>query len=213
MSGGCQITSGLKANRWLWVSDAQDQERWMCLNEYAVQLPPKQYQKMAWPNQGKPRTLCVHVVRARVRKLYTCQVVITTFVLDCPLKAVRYWASSDPDADARTLLAHIAARWDIQGLFGDAKDLLGLDQYQLMDATAILCFWTLIMAAYTFLDEERARFHCTRQAHVTSGDARREAYVATGVMSSTGFISSSCLGSRRRAIHFARRLTAKKCKD
>lgn len=171
---GFLITSGLKANRWLWITDAQGQGRWMRLNEYAAQVPPEQYHKLTWPDQGEPRTVYVHVVRTRVRKLYTCQVVIARFALDCPLKAVRYWASSDLDADTPTLLQHIATRWDIEVLFGDAKDLLGLDQYQLMDATAILRFWTLVMAAYAFLDEERARLQHDQHAHVTIGDARRE---------------------------------------
>jgi len=62
----------------------------------------------------------------------------------------------------------------IEVLFSDAKDLLGLDQHQLMDATAILCFWTLLMAAYTFLDEERTRLQHEQPAHVTIGDAHRE---------------------------------------
>lgn len=171
---GFLMTSGLKSNRWLWVTDAQGQGRWMRLNEYAAHLKPEQYQKMTWPDQGEPRTVYVHVVRTRVRKLYTCQVVIARFALDGPLKAVRYWASSDLDADVPTLLGHIATRWDIEVLFGDAKDLLGLDQYQLMDATAILRFWTLVMAAYAFLDEERARLHQERHAHITIGDTRRE---------------------------------------
>ncbi len=172
---GFLITSGLKSNRSLWVTDAQGRGHWQRLDEYAAHLTPQQYQKMTWPRQGdEPRTAYVHVVRTRVRKLYTCQVVITRFALDCPLKAVRYWASSDLDADPAALLQHIAARWDIEVLFSDAKDLLGLDQYQLMDATAILRFWTLVMAAYAFLDEERARLHHEQQAHVTLGDARRE---------------------------------------
>ena len=171
---GFLITSGLKANRWLWVSDAQGPGRWMHLNEYAAHLSPEQYQKMTWPDQDEPRTVYVHVVRTRVRKLYTCQVVIARFAPDCPLKAVRYWASSDLDADAPTLIEHIATRWDIEVLFGDAKALLGLDQYQLMDATAILRFWTLVMAAYAFLDEERARLRQERHIHITIGEARRE---------------------------------------
>jgi SRSO17 transposase len=172
---GFLITSGVKSNRSLWVTDAEGQGRWMRLNEYAAHLSPEQYQKMTWPSQGEePRTVYVHVVRTRVRKLYTCQVVIARFALDCPLKAVRYWASSDLDADGPTLLRHIATRWDIEVLFSDAKDLLGLDHYQLMDATAILRFWTLIMAAYAFLDEERDRLHRERHAHITLGDARRE---------------------------------------
>ena len=105
---------------------------------------------------------------------YTCQLVIARYALDCSLKAVRYWASSDLDADRLTLMPHITARWDVEVLFSDTKDLLGLDQYQLMTATAIVRFWTLVMAAYVFLDEERARLRNERQVHVTLGDARRE---------------------------------------
>jgi len=172
---GFLITSGLKSNRWLWVTDPQGQERWMRLDQYAAHLLPEQYQKMTWPSQGdQPRTVYVHVLRTRVRKLYTCQVVIARFALDCPLKAVRYWASSDLDADAPTLLDHITTRWDIEVLFSDAKDLLGLDHYQLMDATAILRFWTLVMAAYAFLDEQRARLGREQHVSLTLGDARRE---------------------------------------
>jgi SRSO17 transposase len=171
---GFLITSGLKSNRSLWVPDAQGQGHWMRLNEYAAQVPPEQYQKMTWPRQDEPRTVYVHVVRPRVRQLNTCQVVIARFSLDCPLKAVRYWASSDLEADRTILIHHIAARWDIEVLFSDAKALLGLDQYQLMDATAILRFWTLVMAAYAFLDEERARLRDEWQCPLTLGDARRE---------------------------------------
>jgi hypothetical protein len=172
---GFLITSGLKSNRSLWVTEVREQGRWIRLDEYAAHLPPEQYQKMTWPSQGDaPRTVYVHVVRTRVRKLYSCQVVIARFALDCPLKAVRYWASSDLDADPPTLLHHIATRWDIEVLFGDAKDLLGLDHYQLMDATAILRFWTLVMAAYAFLDEQRARLGHEQHAPLTIGDARRE---------------------------------------
>ena len=126
---------------------------------------------MTWPSQDEPREVYVHVVRTRVRKLYTCQLVIARYALDCPLKAVRYWASSDLDADAESLLHHIA---DVEVLFSDTKDLLGLDQYQLMTSTAIVRFWTLVMAAYVFLDEERARLRDVRQIHITLGDARRE---------------------------------------
>jgi SRSO17 transposase len=171
---GFLMTSGLKSNRWLWVLDAQGQGHWMRLDEYAARLKPEQYHKLTWPSQQDPRTVYVHVVRTRVRKLDTCQVIITRFALDCPLKAVRYWASSDLDAEATALIDHIATRWDIEVLFSDAKDLLGLDQYQLMNATAILRFWTLVMAAYAFLDEERARLYREQRSHITLGEARRE---------------------------------------
>jgi len=173
---GFLITSGLRCNRSLRINDPQAEggKRWQRLDEYAAGLSPEQYQKMEWPSQGEPREVYVHVVRTRVRKLYTCQLVIARYALDCPLKAVRYWASSDLEADATTLLHHITARWDIEVLFSDTKDLLGLDHYQLMTATAIIRFWTLVMAAYAFLDEERVCLRLTRQAHFTLGDARRE---------------------------------------
>lgn len=58
-------------------------------------------------------------------------------------------------------------------LFADTKDLLGLDQYQVMTATAILRFWTLVLAAYVFLEEERARLAACTDQHVTIGDAQR----------------------------------------
>jgi SRSO17 transposase len=173
---GFLITSGLRCNRRLRIADPQAERgwRWQRVDEYAAGLLPDHYQKVVWPSQSEQREVYVHVVRTRVRKLYTCQLVITRPTLDCPAKEVRYWASSDLEADLLTLVKHIAARWDVEVLFGDTKGLLGLDHYQLMDATAILRFWTLIMAAYLFLDEERARLRDLWHCHVTIGDARRE---------------------------------------
>jgi SRSO17 transposase len=173
---GFLITSGLKSNRSLRVDDPQSEQgwRWQRVDEYAAALPTDHYQKVTWPSQAEQREVYIYVVRTHIRKLYTCQLIIIRPTLDCPPQAVRYWASSDLDADWMTLVAHIAARWDIEVLFGDAKGLLGLDHYQLMDANAIVRFWTLVMAAYLFLDEERAWLCDHWQAHVTIGDARRE---------------------------------------
>ncbi len=116
----------------------------------------------------------VHVVQTRVKKLYRCQVILVRESLDAPLKQLRYFASSDLGADVPTLVRHLAARWAVEVLFADGKALLGLDQYQVMSADAIVRFWTLAWAAYCFLDEERARLRQEWQRHVTVGDARRE---------------------------------------
>jgi hypothetical protein len=173
---GFLITSGLKCNRSLRIQDPQAEggKRWQRLDEYAASLSADQYQKVQWPSQDDAREVYVHVVRTRVRILYTCQLVMARYALVCPLKAVRYWASSDLEADTAPLLHHITRPWDIEVLFSDIKDLLGLDQYQLMTTTAILRFWTLIMAACTFLNEERAHLRDARQEHVTLGGVRRE---------------------------------------
>jgi len=173
---GFLITSGLKCNRSLRVGDPRTERgwRWQRVDEYAARLSARQYQKIIWPDHSQQRQVYVHVVRTQVRKLYTCQVIIVRPTLDCPPGEVRYWASSDLEAGLLTLARHIATRWAIEVLFSDAKDLLGLDQYQLMEASAIVRFWTLVMAAYSFLDQERARLHEEWQTHVTIGDARRE---------------------------------------
>src|SRR5213596_1695869 len=80
----------------------------------------------------------------------------------------------DLEASPVMLLSHIAARWDIEVLFADGKEELGLDQYQLMSATALVRFWTLAMLAYVFLEEERDRLQTQWQRPVTIGEARRE---------------------------------------
>src|SRR6266487_1646328 len=168
------ITTGLKSNRWLRVADplAEGGWRWQRLSDYTAQLQESSYQRVKWP--GSEHEVYVHVVTTRVRKLYQCQVVIVRQSLDAPLSQARSWASSDLQAGLPTLLTHIATRWKIEVLFGDGKEELGLDQYQLMSALAIVRFWTLALLAYVFLEEERARLQQQWQRPVTIGEARRE---------------------------------------
>jgi hypothetical protein len=80
----------------------------------------------------------VHVADTRIKKLYRCKLVIVRYNLDDPISETRYWASSDLAADAQTLLGHISVRWEIEVFFGDTKELLGIDQYQVMTSTALL---------------------------------------------------------------------------
>jgi hypothetical protein len=176
---GFLITTGLKANRSLRVPDPDAERgwRWQRLSEYAVGLTAEDFTLMEWPRQGdtpdEPRQVYVHIVQTRVRSLYRCQRVIARPAFDAPASATRYGASSDLDADPATLLGHSAARWNVEAFFSDTKDLLGLDQYQLMTTTAIVRVWTLVFAAYTLLEEERARVALEQQRHVTIGEARR----------------------------------------
>jgi len=116
----------------------------------------------------------VHVISTRVRKLYSCQVVIVRRSLKDPISQARYWASSDLEASTEGLLEHISARWDIEVLFADGKEEFDLDQYQLMSATALVRFWSLALLAYAFLDEERVRLQQQWQRPVTIGETRRE---------------------------------------
>lgn len=173
---GFLITSGLKSNRALRVDDPDQPKgwRWQKLADYAAGLSPDDYRLISWPSQANQRQVYVHVISTRVRKLYRCQVGIVRESLEAPLTEARYWASSDLEADSDTWVGHIAARWDVEVLFGDAKELLGLDQYQVMSAQAIQRFWTLGMVAYTFLEEQRDRLSREGQRPVSIGEARRE---------------------------------------
>jgi len=171
---GFLITTGIKSNRWLAVADptAPKGWKWQRVSEYTAQLSASDYVELTWPKGEK--TVYVHVITTRVRSLYRCQVVIVRQSLDAPVSQARYWASSDVEASPQTLLLHIAARWDIEVLFGDSKEELGLDQYQLMSVRAIVRFWTLVMLAYVFMKEERTGLQSQWQRHVTIGEARRE---------------------------------------
>ena len=171
------ITTGLKSNRSLRVADPQAPGgwRWQRVSTYAASLRAADDQEVVWPSQGEERrTVWVHVVQTRVKKLDRCQVILVKETLAAPVKQVRYFASSNLAADAQTLVGHLAARWAVEVLFADGKELLGLDQYQVLSAEAIVRFWTLAWAAYSFLDEERARLRRDWQRPVTVGDARRE---------------------------------------
>jgi SRSO17 transposase len=174
---GFLITTGLKSNRHLRIDDAAAPHgwRWQSLSDYTAGLTAADYQLLPWPSQGdEPRQVWVHVVQTRVKQLYRCQVIIVREALDAPLAQTRYFASRDLTADREMLLGHLAARWTIEVLVADCKELLGLDQYQVMSAAAIVRWWTLVMAAYLVLDEERARLRERWQRHVTLGEARRE---------------------------------------
>jgi len=176
-----QITTGLKKNRSLRVPDPEAERgwRWQTLADYAAELSPADYQQVRWPKQEEEEhTVYVHVVSTCVRKGYRCQVIIVRESLTAPLSQTRFWASSDLDADLATLIGHVATRWQVEVLFADAKELLGLDQYQVMSAQAIVRFWTLVLATYTFLEEERALLAAQEQRHVTLGQTRRAVQAA-----------------------------------
>lgn len=168
------ITTGLKSNRWLRIPDESAPQGWVWqkLSDYLASLTKQDFVQTCWPRGAKP--VYVHIVTTSVRKLYRCQIVIVRHSLDAPLSQARYWASSDLEATTETLLTHISARWDIEVLFGDGKEELGLDHYQLMSASAILRFWTLALLAYVFLEEEQQRLQTLWQRPVTIGEARRE---------------------------------------
>lgn len=154
-----KITTGIRRNRSLRVScevtpDTLKGWKWQRLDDYAASLPESAYQQCFSPrNPGKK--VYVHVVDTRVRKLYRCKVIIVRKSLNDPLSAVRFWVTSDLEADAQTCLNVISIRWEIEVFFEDMKELLGIDQYQLMTTTALLRYWTLCWIAFSFLEEIR----------------------------------------------------------
>jgi hypothetical protein len=197
-----KITTGIRSNRWLRVPceitpDTPKGWRWQCLNDYAATLGESAYQKCSHPRNSKKKVY-VHVVDTRIRKLYRCKLIIVRKSLNDPISAARFWVTSDLKADAQTCLNVISIRWEIEVFFEDMKELLGIDQYQVMTSTALLRFWTLCWIAYSFLekirDDIKQMEDCNTQAdseleiqekdgeelkayqeehHVTLGQARR----------------------------------------
>ena len=154
-----KITTGIKRNRWLRVPceitpNTQKGWRWQKLEDYAASLAESAYQQCSSPRNPKEK-VWVHVVDTRVRKLYRCQIIIVRKNLNDPISAARFWVTSDLKADAQTCLNVIGVRWDIEVFFEDMKELLGIDQYQLMTTTALLRYWTLCWIAFSFLEEIR----------------------------------------------------------
>ena len=112
---------------------------------------------MDWPHEdGTARTVYGHLVKTFVKKLGACQVLIVRERLDQPLKEVRYWATSELQADLATVVGWAAQRWTIEQFIADVKEEFGTDQYQIRSAQGILRFWHLGFLGYLYLDEQRA---------------------------------------------------------
>ena len=126
-----------------------------------------------WPSQAGGHQVYAHAVRTWVRKLGPTLVLLTRQSLSQPLDQARYWGSTLLNADAQRVVHILAVRWDMETLFEDYKDLLGSDHYQVMSATAIVRFWTLVSCLAYFLDKQRATLQAERPGeHVTWGDVR-----------------------------------------
>jgi hypothetical protein len=186
-SRGFDITTGVKSNRFLRVlcDDEEKGWKWQKLSDYATSLEESAYQRCSLP--GKPEEkVYVHVVDTRIRKLYRCKLLIIRKNLDDPVSQARYWASSALEDDVETLLGHISARGPLEVFFGDTKQLLGIDQYQLLTTTALLHYWTLCWVAFSFLEkirdelkrqksqEDGKKQEDDKQRSATLGQARKE---------------------------------------
>jgi hypothetical protein len=166
---GWDVSGGLKSNRTMRLINADGSRTWLKLAEYAAGLTAEDWQPAVWPSKEGNRPVYVHTVQTWTRKLGPTQLLITCHDPDNLAKSIRYWGSTLLEADPQTVINTLAVRWSIEVLFEDNKDLLGADHYQLMSATALVRFWTLIACLGYFLDEQKAlRPDCS-----TWGDVRR----------------------------------------
>jgi hypothetical protein len=171
---GWDVSGGLKSNRLIRIRTPAGSWQWVRLSDYAAGLTDEDWTEAIWPSQAGGHTVYVHAVRTWVRKLGPTLVLITRESLSQPLDQARYWGSTLLDADAQTVIHILAVRWDMETLFEDYKDLLGSDHYQVMSATAIVRFWTLVSCLAYFLDKQRASLQAERpEEHITWGDVRR----------------------------------------
>jgi hypothetical protein len=168
---GFAITGGIKRNRWLRLSDPQQpgQRRKVRLSQYLAQLTPEDFVPVLW----RGRVVSAHLMPTFIYKLGKCQVLVVKEHPQSPPEAARCWATSDLQGDVTTVASYAARRWDIETWIEDAKELLGLDHYQLTSADAIVRFCHVVACCYLYLDEVRAGLVAHGQAGATIGDALR----------------------------------------
>lgn len=170
---GFHITTGLRCNRSLRIPCENDPKgwKWQKLSDYVASLPKSSYQLCSKPRNPEQK-VWVHVIDTRVKKLYRCKLVIVRKDLDDPVSKARFWASSDLSADVQMLLTHISMRWEIEVFFSDAKELLGIDQYQLMTTIALLRYWSICWITFSFLEE--IRYELKQQKYQKVGENQEE---------------------------------------
>ena len=176
---GWDLSGGLKANRKLRVVGEDGKLAWQGLNEYAASLSESDWQLSEWPSGSGSdevgRQVYVHSVRTKIHKLGVTRVVITRYSLEGKANEIRYWGSTRLEATAQEILEVLAKRWQIEVFFEDAKDLLGSDQYQVISATSLVAFWTLLALLSVFLDEQRCKLSENAGGrHYTWGECRNQ---------------------------------------
>jgi len=171
---GWDLSGGLKRNRKIRLIDPDGTRRWLTLSAYAATLTPADFEAVIWPSEQGGRTVHAHRRKTFVRKFGPAQILVTRESLEAPPERWRYWVTSLMEADTQTVVNVLAIRWNIETLFEDSKELLGLDHYQVMTAQAILRFWTLAACVACFLDEQRARMSPKAPPrHVSRGEVRQ----------------------------------------
>jgi len=154
---GWAVTGGLKANRKLRVNDPKQGRIYRSLSDYVASLADDAFTPVPWPHQdGSSRLVYAHLVRTFVKKLGSCQLLAVKDRLDQPLGQVRYWATSEEQADLGTVVGWAAQRWTIEPFFDDVKEIFGTDHYQLRSTKGLLRFWHLAFLAYCYLEQQRA---------------------------------------------------------
>ena len=170
------ITGGLRVNRWLRLPDPLHPGgyRKVKLSTYLAEFGPDDFVMVPW----RGRMVAAHLVRTFVYKLGACQVLVVKETPQAPAHEARCWATSDLKADVVTVVGYAAHRWDIETWIGDAKELLGMDHYQLTSVKSVTRFLYLLCCCYLFLDEVRVGLLAEGQTEATIGDASRHQHHA-----------------------------------
>ncbi len=164
------LTGGLKKNHKLRVTNAEGEQVWIRVDEYAATLPKEAFQPVVWPNQEGGQTVYAHLVRTKVKKLGACQVLIVKTAIDDPGEKARFYVTTRLSDTLEQVVQAMALRWTVETLFADFKELMGSDQYQLHSAEAIIHFWALGLCLYQYLDSVRHRLKRIKRQNVTLGE-------------------------------------------
>jgi hypothetical protein len=165
------LTGGLKANHKLRVLDPRTGGwMWLRLDEFAEGLSAEPFVPVLWPSQAGDQRVWAYLIRTRIKKLGTCQVLIVRPTAEAPLSQTRFYLTNRLEDTLEQVAETMAKRWTVETLFEDFKELMGSDQYQLRSAEAIRRFWAISLCLYQFLDSLRHRLERIHARHVTLGE-------------------------------------------
>jgi hypothetical protein len=142
---GFEALFALKSNRKLYYDDHKVQAK-----VYAATLSEPQFE----PETIGTRTYKLHSLMAKLSSGTPGKVVVsrswygqkeTTFFLFC----------TDTSMTVRQIVETYRTRWEIETFYRNAKQLLGLSDYQLLHEEAILRHWLFVFIAYSFLEVQR----------------------------------------------------------
>jgi Transposase DDE domain len=141
---------------------------WPQVSRQTIRLSPGQGPYVAYRRlsphrigpKAKPRTYCVHQERRTVKSVGDVRLVFSTTKVKLATATpddVKILMTNNLAWSVREVVELYALRWQIELLFKELKSSLGLHHYRFRDFAAVESWCQLALAAFAYLEWQRAR--------------------------------------------------------